>query len=85
MLIILEIKNTAATAVQFHIGPNEKRYKKKLHIHFLLKLRYLEGGSQNDFQQYFIYIVAVSFNGGGSRSTQRKPSTYRKSLTNFIT
>ena len=28
MLIILEIKNTAATAVQFHIGPNEKRYKK---------------------------------------------------------
>jgi hypothetical protein len=30
-------------------------------------------------------IVAVSFNGGGNSSTQRKPLTCRKSLTNFIT
>ena len=37
------------------------------------------------FQQYFSYIVAVSFIGGGNRSTQWKPPTYRKSLTNFIT
>jgi len=29
-----------------------------------------------------MYIVAVSFIGGG---TQRKPPTCRKSLTNFIT
>jgi len=29
--------------------------------------------------------VAVSFIGGGNRSTRRKPPTYRKSLTNFIT
>jgi len=29
--------------------------------------------------------VAVSFNGGGNRSTRRKPPTCRKSLTNFIT
>jgi len=29
--------------------------------------------------------VAVSFIGGGTRSTWRKPPTYRKSLTNFIT
>jgi len=36
-------------------------------------------------QQYFSYIVAVSFIGGGNQSTQRKPPTYRKSLTNFIT
>jgi hypothetical protein len=27
-------------------------------------------------QQYFSYIVAVSFIGGGKRSTRRKPSTY---------
>jgi hypothetical protein len=37
------------------------------------------------FQQYFSYIVAVSFIGGGNRSIQRKPQTCRKSLTNFIT
>jgi hypothetical protein len=37
------------------------------------------------FQQYFSYIVAVSFIGEGNRITQRKPLTGRKSLTNFIT
>jgi len=37
------------------------------------------------FQQYFSYIVAVSFIGGGNGSTRRKPPTYRKVLTNFIT
>jgi hypothetical protein len=31
------------------------------------------------------YIVSVSFIGGGNRSTQRKPQTCHKSLTNFIT
>ena len=36
-------------------------------------------------QQYFNYILAVSFIGGGNRNTQRKPPTYRKSLKNFIT
>jgi len=40
---------------------------------------------QGHFQQYFNYIVAISFIGGGNRSTRRKPKTYRKSLTNFIT
>jgi len=29
--------------------------------------------------------VAVSFIGRGNRSTRRKPPTYRKSQTNFIT
>jgi hypothetical protein len=33
-------------------------------------------------QQYFSYIMVVSFIGGGN---QRKPSTCRKSLTNLIT
>jgi hypothetical protein len=37
------------------------------------------------FQQYFSYIVAVSFIGGGNRRTRRKPPTCRKSLKNFIT
>ena len=32
----------------------------------------------------FSYIVEVSFIGGGNRSTQRKPLTSCKSLTNFI-
>ena len=37
------------------------------------------------FQQYFSYIVAISFIGGGNRSAWRKQSTCCKSLTNFIT
>jgi hypothetical protein len=35
-------------------------------------------------QQYFNYIVAVSFIGGGNWSTQRKPLTCHKSLTNSV-
>jgi len=35
-----------------------------------------------NFQQYFSCIMVVSFI---DRFTQRKPSTWRKSLTNFIT
>jgi hypothetical protein len=34
--------------------------------------------------QYFSYIMAASFIGGGNQSTGRKPSTSHKSLTNFI-
>jgi len=34
------------------------------------------------FQQYFRYIMATSFNGGGSR---REPPTMGKQLVNFIT
>ena len=30
------------------------------------------------------YIIAVSFIGGGNRSTRRKPPTCLKLLTNFI-
>ena len=35
--------------------------------------------------QYFSYIKAVSFIGGGNKSTRRKPLNCHKSLTNFIT
>jgi hypothetical protein len=40
-------------------------------------------GIQRHFQQYFRYIVAVSFIDGRTRSTRRKPLTFQKSLTNF--
>jgi hypothetical protein len=42
-------------------------------------------GFKCHFQQYFGYIVSVSFIGGGNHSTMRKPLTCCKSLTNFIT
>jgi hypothetical protein len=45
----------------------------------------LQSRVERPFQQYFSYIVAVSFTGGGNRSIWRKPPTCRKSLTNFIT
>ena len=41
-------------------------------------------GVYRHFQQYFSYIVAVSFIGEGNRSTRWRPPTCRKSLTNFI-
>ena len=39
----------------------------------------------NATQQYFSYIVAVSFIGGWNRSIEKKPPTCLKSLKNFIT
>jgi hypothetical protein len=36
-------------------------------------------------KQYFSLIVTVSFIGEGNQSTQKKPQTCRKPLTNFIT
>jgi len=43
-------------------------------------------GVLSHFQQYFSYIVAVSFICGGNWSTQRKPPTcLYYSLTKFIT
>ena len=35
------------------------------------------------FQQYFSYIVAVSFIGGGNQNARRKPPTCCKSLAVF--
>ena len=34
-----------------------------------------EGMVLSAFQQYFSYFVAISFIGGGNRSTRRKPQT----------
>ena len=41
-------------------------------------------GVLGQFQQYFNYIVAVSFIGGGKWNPRRKLQTCRKSQTNFI-
>jgi hypothetical protein len=48
-------------------------------------LEFIVYGVLCHFQQYFSYIVVVSFIGVGNLSTRRKPMTCRKSLTNFIT
>jgi hypothetical protein len=40
---------------------------------------------ERHFQQYFSYIVAVSFIGGRNQRTVRKPPACHKSLRNFIT
>ena len=35
-------------------------------------------GAKRHFQQYFSYIMVVSFNGGGNQSTRRKTPACRK-------
>jgi hypothetical protein len=45
----------------------------------------LNFGVYRHFQQYFSYIMATRFNGGGSRITRREPPTLGKQLVNFIT
>jgi hypothetical protein len=45
----------------------------------------LVNGAQCHFQQFFSYIEAVNFFGGGNLSARSKPLTCRKSLTDFIT
>ena len=42
-------------------------------------------GVERHFQQYFSYIMAMSFSGGRSRSKWREPPTIVKQLVNFIT
>ena len=49
-----------------------------------IKLAWVVYGVYRHFQQYFSYIVAVSFIDEGNRSTRRKPPTFRKSMTNCI-
>jgi hypothetical protein len=55
---------------------------------FSINLLHVKGGYGygvlRHFQQYFSYIVAVSFIGGGNLSTRKKPPTCRKSLANFL-
>jgi hypothetical protein len=44
----------------------------------LLQISLVGGlGLWRHFQQYFSYIMAVSFIGGGNRTTLRKPPTCR--------
>ena len=37
------------------------------------------------FQEYFTYVMATSFSGGRSRSTQKEPPTMGKQVVNLIT
>ena len=66
------------------------QYYNYFYYYFFFKDIFNTGRGCNDieshFQQYFSYVVAVSFIGGGNRSTRRKkPLSCRKSPTNFIT
>jgi hypothetical protein len=45
----------------------------------------IDFGVLTPLQQYFSYIMATSFSGGGSQSTRREPLTIGKQLVNFIT
>jgi hypothetical protein len=58
---------------------------KNLTVDFVIIIHNSLVRSYGLFQQYFSYIVAVGFIGGGNQSIRRKPLTCRKSLTNFIT
>jgi hypothetical protein len=40
---------------------------------------------QRHFQQYFSYIMAISFSGGRIWSTRRKPSNMCRQLVDFLT
>ena len=76
----------------------EREYNWRLNVSLKMKLRNrynwldlefrifdLIFGVQRHFQQYFSYIMVISFNGGRSRSTRREPPTMGKQLINFIT
>ena len=59
--------------ISTNIGNVGYQWQKKIQVWF------------DGVQQYFSYIVAVSFISEGNQRTRRKPPTCRKSLTNFIT
>jgi len=53
-------------------------------VHLAWVFVWLCDGVKRHFQQYFTYIVTVSFIGGGNWRTRRKSPTCYKSMTNFI-
>ena len=68
---ILETSNMSIVNIQ---------NKNDIQISFTVRLMF-----QRHFQQYFSYIMATSFSGGGRRSTRREPPTMSKQLINCIT
>ena len=64
-------------------------YKIEICIHYYLKTSSINTNVcllfdvKRHFQQYFSYIVVVSFISGGNRRIRRKPPTCRKSLASF--
>jgi hypothetical protein len=70
----LEYGNIFVVAVTVaEIWKYQKSYINGLRFGYGLGLWWL-----SHFQQYFSYIVMVSYIGGGNGSTQRKPATCRK-------
>jgi hypothetical protein len=53
--------------------------------HYNMDLIFIFGVLTPLSEQYFSYIMAISFSGGGSRSTWREPATLGKQLVSFIT
>ena len=72
---------------QEYLKKNEKKLAQSFNFtfHCIDDVFLLNNSVLRHSQQNFSFIVAVSFIGGGNRSTRRKPPTCRKSLTNFIT
>ena len=91
--IIIKVTSLVRARVEIYLPKLIRLYFITYHQlvrHFLLEkalyvFKSYGYGVSHHFQQYFSYIVEVSFIGGGNRSTRIKPPTYRKSPTNFIT
>ena len=74
------MKHYDSSILYLSLVNNYKESPQKLVFYFLV-----EGyGVYCHFQQYFSYIVAVSFIGGGNQSSWRKQPSCSKSLTNYI-
>ena len=61
-----------------------KRCTVRVYLQLFVLFCFLDGVYRH-FQQYFNYIVAISFIGLGNRRTRGKPHTCHRSLTTFIT
>jgi hypothetical protein len=69
---------TNAMATGFYLTPLCDRGK-------VMGVKVIVFNVNNLFNNISVILWAVSFLGGGNRSTHRKPLTCLKSLTNFIT
>ena len=83
---IFQLKTRSGLSIFFNCT-RQYFFLKFKHFTWISYATFFEGGygASHHFQQYFTYILAVSFIGGGNRSTRRTPQTCHKSLTNFTT
>ena len=72
---------------QEYLKKNEKKLAQSFNFtfHCIDDVFLLYNSVERHSQQNFSFIVAVSFIRGRNRSTRRKPPTWCKTLTNFIT